>query len=290
MAQRRLDIGDDIGRDVELPTRVVDVERIVGVVFVVEKPFDGRTPKQRAERHLSGALLQQLHDVGRIFRGHRQAGVLEAIDAGLESDADFVRPVTMGDHRKFPEVRFVDDGHDLLLRHLILVDQLDHIDAGVGEPLDLGAAIGGALHAPTKILGARIGRVLDEGTGDIESRAGDFAARDSLPHIDARPERRAEIRGAGHPGHQQLAGGRRHDLFFEAGGIGLVPVIVVGVAQQHRVDVIVPQTGQDGHAIGPDHLGIGGDGQGVNGADGLDPVVLDEDDAVIDGCVAPAVD
>ena len=39
----------------------------------------------------------------------------------------------MRDDGKVAAVRFIDDGLHLIERHLILIDQLDHIDAAVGE-------------------------------------------------------------------------------------------------------------------------------------------------------------
>ena len=103
-------------------------------------------------------------------------------------------------------------------------------------------------------------------------------------------ERPAEIARAGHAGHQQLLRGGRHDHRLELRRVGLVPVVVVGVADDHRVDVHVPEAGEHGHAFGGDHLGAGGDGERADLADGGDLVAVDEDDAVLDGRAGEAVD
>ena len=88
-------------------------------------------------------------------------------------------------HRKFVRVRFIHHRLYLLHRHLVLIDELDDVDAGIGKLLDLCLAIGRTLHAPPEKLGAGIGFVLNEWTGDIECRAGNFAAVDSIADIDA---------------------------------------------------------------------------------------------------------
>ena len=45
------------------------------------------------------------------------------------------------DDRQAVLVRLVHDRAHLVHRHLILIDQLDDVDAGVGEPAHLGAGV-----------------------------------------------------------------------------------------------------------------------------------------------------
>ena len=111
-----------------------------------------------------------------ILRRRRQAGVLEIIDADGESAADLLGPMRVRDDRQFARVRFVDDRFRFLQRHLVLVDQLDDVDAGVGESSHLGARIVRAFHAPAIKFCAGIRLVLNERTGDVKRRAGNFAA------------------------------------------------------------------------------------------------------------------
>ncbi len=107
---------------------------------------------------------------------------------------------------------------------------------------------------------------------------------------DAGLERRAEIARARDAGEQQLLRRRRHDHRFELRRIRLVPVGVVAVPDDHRVDVHVPEPGQDSHAFGRDHLGAGGDRERADLTDRGDPLAVDEDDAVANRPSAEAVD
>src|SRR6185503_2916713 len=90
--------------------------------------------------------------------------------------------------------------------------QFDDIDTGVSQLLDLGASVRRALHSPTKSFRSRIRLMLNERSGDVKSRAGNFAAINPVAHLDAFLERRSEIACAGHPGHEQLMRGSRHDF------------------------------------------------------------------------------
>ncbi len=132
--------------------------------------------------------------------------------------------------------------------------------------------------------------MLNERSGDVERRAWNFAAIDPVAHLDAFLERRAEIACAGHPGHEQLMRGSRHDLGPEPLRISLVPMRVVAVTEEHGVNVAIPEAGKDVHAFGGDHLGIFGDGQGSDLADGCDAFVVDQDDAVRERRPAETVD
>ena len=55
-------------------------------------------------------------------------------------------------------------------------------------------------------------------------------------------------------GQQQLPGRSRHDHVAELRGIGLVPMIVVGVPVDHQVHVHVPKSRHDTHAFGGNHF------------------------------------
>ena len=123
------------------------------------------------DRHLRRALANRLDDVVGILRRGREAGVLEVVDAGREAAADLLGPMRVRDDRQVALVRLVDDGLHFVQRHLILIDQLDDVDAGVGELLHLGARVGDAVHAPAEQLGARIRRVLDERARHVQRRA-----------------------------------------------------------------------------------------------------------------------
>ena len=132
--------------------------------------------------------------------------------------------------------------------------------------------------------------MLNERSGDVERRAGNFAAIDPVADLDAVLERRAEIARAGHAGHEQLMRGRRHDLGPEPFRISLVPMRVVAVPEQHGVNVAIPEAGKHVHAFGGDHFGIFGDGQGSDLADGCDAFVVDQDDAVCERRPAETID
>jgi len=290
MLERRADVGDDRRRQPLLPRRVVERLGIVAQVLVVEETLDRRCPEQRPEVHLRRPLADHRHDVVGIRRGGRQAGVLESIHAGNEAAADLVRPMRMGDDRLVMPMRLVDHRVDLLHRHLVLVDQLDDVDAGVGDLLHLGAPVVWSRDAPAVGLCVRVGLVLDEGTGDEERGAGNSSAVDAVAHVDARLERPAEIPRAGHAGHEQLLCRGGHDHRFELGEVGLVPMRVVGVADDHGVDVHVPEPGEHGHAFGRDDLRARRHGERADLADGGDGLPLDEDDAVPDRRAGKSVD
>src|SRR5207248_6029967 len=131
-----------------------------------------------------------------------QSGVLETIHARSQAATDFLGTMGMCYDGKFVRMRFVHHRFHFFHRHLILIDELDDVDSGVGELFDLSLAIGWALDAPTKKLGAGIWFVLNEWTGDVERRAGNFAAIDSITHINAFLQGPAEIARAGNPGHE----------------------------------------------------------------------------------------
>ena len=125
------------------------------------------------------------------------------------------------------------------------------------ELFHLRLAIGCAFYTPPEILGAGIRLVLDERAGDVKGWSGNFAAIDPIPQVDALLERTTEIARAGDSGHEQLPRGCRHDLAAEARGIGFVPMRIVTVTKQDRVDVAIPETRQHIHAFGGNDFGIG---------------------------------
>ena len=104
--------------------------------------------------------------------------------------------------RKFVRVRFIHNRLHFFHRHLILIDQLDDVDSGVGELFDLGLAVGWAFDAPAEKLGAGIGLVLNEWAGDIKRRAWNFATIDPITDVNALLQRAAEIARARNAGHE----------------------------------------------------------------------------------------
>ena len=187
-------------------------------------------------------------------------------------------------------MRFSDDGLHFLHRHLILIDQLDDVHAGIGQLFYFRPGVGGAFNAPAESFRAGIGLVLNKRPRDIERRAGKLAAIDPVAHLDAFLQRRAEIARAGYAGHEQLMRGRRHDLASETLGISFVPMVVVAVAEQHGVNVAIPKAGQNRHAFGGNDFGIRRDLEGVDRADGGDALAFDHDHAVGERRPAEAVD
>ena len=143
--------------------------------------------------------------VGILGRG-RQAGVLEAVDAGGEPAADLLGPVRVRDDRLAVLVRLVHDGAHFVHRHLVLIDQLDDVDAGVGELLAPSRARRRRPLTPQRyasVLGIRL--VLDERARRRRaSRRESCRALMRVAHGDARLERPAEVARAGDAGHQQL--------------------------------------------------------------------------------------
>ena len=103
-------------------------------------------------------------------------------------------------------MRFVDHGSDFFHRHLVLVDQLDDVDAGIGELANLGARVVRAGDTPTELLRARVGFVLDERSRDVDGRALEHTLVDSVANADRHFERRAEIACARDACQQQLLG------------------------------------------------------------------------------------
>jgi hypothetical protein len=99
MLQRLLDVVDDRRRQAHVPVAAVDELVVLHRVREVVEPLDGRRPEQRARGHVAGALAQGRDHVRRVFGRCRQAGVLEAVHAGLQAAADLFRPVRVRDHR-----------------------------------------------------------------------------------------------------------------------------------------------------------------------------------------------
>ena len=68
----------------------------------------------------------------------------------------------MTDDRKLAFVRLVDNCSHLVHRHLILIDQLDHIDACFSQRAHFRARIVGAADTPANVISAGIRFVLDK--------------------------------------------------------------------------------------------------------------------------------
>ena len=146
--------------------------------------------------------MQRCQDVVGITGGGRQARVLEAINPGREAATDFVGAMRVRYHRKFVGMRFVHHRLHFLHRHLILIDKLDDVDAGVVKLFDLRFAISRPFHAPAKPFCPRIRLMLNERTSDIEGRARNFAAVDSIAGINALLQGAAKIARAGNACHE----------------------------------------------------------------------------------------
>ena len=176
--------------------------------------------------------------------------MLEGIHPGADSLTDFFGAVGVGYHVAAGGVRGVDDGLQLLERHLVLVNHLDEVDPGVDELLGLGARVLRPVHFPAELGFERRGFLLQEGSAHKDARAGDVAAGDAVAHRDAVFERSADVTHRGDTRHQQLLGGDGHDDVAEAVAVNPVPMVIVGVAEDHQVDVHVHQPGQHGVAFG----------------------------------------
>ena len=193
-------------------------------------------------------------------------------------------------HRQFVGVRFVDHRSRFFQGHLVLVDQLDDVHSRVGELFDLGLCIGRAFDSPAIKFFSRIRLVLEKWTGDIQGRARNFAAIDSIAHAQAVGERSAEVAGAGDSGHQELVRGRGHDFGAEPFFVGLVPMSVIAVTEDHGVNVAIPESRQHIHALGRDYFRVLRDRQGTDLADRGNPFALDQDDAVRERRAAKPID
>ena len=154
--------------------------KLVRRVLGEEEALDRGAPRERVV-----PLADAGQDVLGVARFRAEAGVLEAVDAVFQADADLVLAVRVRDDGLAALVRRLDDRADLVLRHLVLVDQLDDVDAGVDDLLHLGARVRRAVDAPAVllfVLGVR--GVLDEGTRDEEARPGNLALLDPVAHLE----------------------------------------------------------------------------------------------------------
>ncbi len=234
--------------------------------------------------------MQLFDDVGRILRRGCEPGVLEIVDAVFQPETDFVGPVRMRDDGKLSFVSLINDRGDFFRLHLILVDQLDAIDAALGELSDLRARIIGSVHAPSTVLCARVGLVLEKRTAHIQSRAGNFPGADCVANMDARLKRSAEIPRAGNSRKKELLCGRGHDHRFELRRVCFVPMRIVRMPVEHGVDMHVPQSGQHAHAFGRDHFGARRNRQRTDLPDGLNFLSVDQDHAVANRRIAVPID
>jgi hypothetical protein len=293
MLNRAPDVGDDRIGQADVPGRIVQLlHPAVADVLVVEEPLDRRRPEQRASCTARGTFAQHRHQVGRILGRRRQSGMLEVVDAGEQTSPDLFRTVRVRDDGKTVPVRFVDDGANLVDRHLVLVDQLDDVDTSLREPAHLGARVVGTVHPPTEQLRPRIRCMLNERPGDVQRRAWNSPGVDPVAHGERRLQRRAEVARARHPREQKLSRRRGHDYVLKhaVGHVRAVPVRVVGVTIDHQVDVHVPQAGEHAHPFGRYHLGPGRDGEASHLADRPDPLSLDQDDTIAKRRAAVAID
>ena len=279
-----------VRRESFVPRRLVQGFGIVAQGLVVEQAFDRRGPEERAEAHLRRPLADRVDDILRIFGRAREAGVFEAVHAGRQPAANLFRAMGMRNDRQAALVRLPHHRGQFVERHLIVVDELDDVDARVGEPADLGAGVVAARHAPAKLLRTRIRRLLDERTGHVDGRSGQLARVDAIANGDAGLERAAEITRARDAREQQLLRRRRHDDRLELGWIRLVPMGVVAVPVDHEVDVHVPEPRQDGHALGRDHLRARRHREHANLPHRGNALAIDEDDAVANRLAAESVD
>ena len=235
MLDRGGDVGDRVGLKPAMPAIIVEEFGILARACVVPEAFNRRRPVKRAagDTAARGARPQRLDYIWRIFRRRGQAGMLEIINADFQPEKDLLGTVGVTDNPQAARMRLVDDGAGFCGGHLVLVDQLDDINAGIGQRAHMGTGLTDTAHAPAEGFRPRIGLMLDEGTGDVEIRARQLAGIDAVADRDGRLERRTEIADRGDPSQQKLYGGGRHDLVFEPVEIGTIPVIIIGMPVEH---------------------------------------------------------
>src|SRR6185503_23310 len=137
------------------------------------------------------------------------------------------------DNRQLSFVCFVNDGLNFLHRHLVLVDELDYINATISECAYFGSCIFCSLHSPTEIFGSGIWLVLDKGAGNIHCWPGNLALLNTVAHGGAGLEWTAKIASTCYAGEQELFRRGRHDHGFHLRWVGFVPVGVVAVSVDH---------------------------------------------------------
>src|SRR4030095_1706330 len=181
---------------------------------------------------------------------------------------------------------FINDGKDFLHRHLVLIDQLDAVDARFGELAHLRASVLRSVGAPSKVFGSRIRFVLNKGPGNIKRRSRDLPRVYSISNRDAFLERCAQVPSAGDAGHEQLLRRSRHDDRFHERRISLVPVGIVAMAVDHQMNVHVPETWKHGHAFSGDNFCALRYGKHANLAYSLYSFAFNDDNAVAKGLAA----
>src|SRR5712692_1425043 len=97
-------------------------------------------------------------------------------------------------------MRFIHNRANFVLRHLVLVDELDAVDAGGGELAYFGAGVGRSADTPPEVLGAGVRGVLDERAGDVERGTGKLPGVDRVSDVDAGFQRTAQVARARDPG------------------------------------------------------------------------------------------
>ena len=79
-------------------------------------------------------------------------------------------------------------------------------------------------------------------------------------------------------------------LRAEAWRVGLVPVVIVGMADNHQMGVGFPQTRHHIHSLGRNHLGAWGNSDLASRTYSLDVIAIQQYDAVVDWLTAKPID
>src|SRR5688572_580737 len=197
----------------------------------------------------------------------------------------------MRDDRLSRRMRRLHNRGDFGVGHLVLIDQLDDVDARGNESLHLRLRVLRATHTPAKwLLVLLVSRVLDERTRHKEPRTGDLVPLDLLLDRDDVVERSTEVARAGDSGTEQLLRRDGHDEIGVARAVQVIPTLVVAVTEELQVDVHVDEARQDGHAVGIDRPHARGHRNGTGWTDGSNALARDEDHAVLDRRTAVAVE
>ena len=217
--------------------------------------------------------------------------MFEVVDIPLQAHADLVHPVRVRDDHLAALVRRLDHRLHLGVRHLILIDQLDHVHPGVQQRRHFLPRVLGAVHTPAeRFLIALVRLMLNERACHIQTRTGNFAARDALLHRENVIQTRTKIARRGDTGHQQLPRCNRHHRRRVLRAVQIVPALVVAVAEDVEMHVHVDQAGHDGVPVGVDHRRASGHWQFADAPDAQDSVAGDENHAVLEHRTAVAID
>ncbi len=275
-------------RDVGLPARIVEaVGKATRGVVGQEQALDRRAPVERVV-----ALAQPLQDVLRIGRLGGEARVLEAIHAVLQADADLRPRGGRGRPRVLPPlcavVTTAPTSSSVIWSWSISL--MKSTPASTSFWTLARASSEPSTPQRTNFSYSKYGFFWMKGPETYRRGPGisPFSMRFLTSRMSSRGAPRS--RDGGDPAHQQLLGRDGHDLVAEAAHVGRVPVLVVGVAQDHQVHVHVHEPGKDAHACGVHHGRAGRDRDLRARADGHDALAGDENHAVVDGRPLVAVD